>query len=350
VHRRQRLDRLSEASGRMVVANRDAMETLLLLVKVLSAVAVMGFGIYGLGIEPRGKEGKMTARGWAVLFGLVVSGLLSGAIPAVEFLRDQQKEQVEKARMQQLLTSVERSLYPIRGMTAGARFDLHPEFEPIGSYMAALRNWLKSAKGNCRAPQCLTEEKSDSPVELILHRTDDLFPRDSNFPKLAALLDSTALFLAFKKAPLEAPDDFFSLDASADKDLRLEFNVKENNLHLVAYFEVPTSVTDQMNAVSVIDLLGGQLVADASLKWWNVKQLGECVGDPCWGHTPYPIKVLDVTVFFRSGKLIAGEADLKREPLDPSRDQEVGIQVPDQIQQLDQRNQAWRTPSISPAN
>ena len=64
---------------------------ILVVVKALAALATMGFGLYGLGVELRHKEGvqkgQFTKQGSIALVGVLLSGILSFVVVIIAVLR-----------------------------------------------------------------------------------------------------------------------------------------------------------------------------------------------------------------------------------------------------------------------
>lgn len=100
--------------------------------KIIAAIGAAAFGILGVGKDTR-LAGKLTRTGWIALIGIVVSGELALTSTFSDAISGEKKDRL-------LLVSVQRGVYPFRGLTLWMEVPLDKDFYGLEAYKATLRN------------------------------------------------------------------------------------------------------------------------------------------------------------------------------------------------------------------
>jgi len=110
------------------------------LLKFLTGLAAAIFGIVGLGKNARDKKGNLTPIGKTARWGIILAGLLAIATSIYDFASGNAKDNAERQQAQELLRSVRRGIYPMRGMTVDISIPLKPDFKGLTQYKSTLRS------------------------------------------------------------------------------------------------------------------------------------------------------------------------------------------------------------------
>ena len=116
------------------------------LLKLLAGIAAAGFGIFGVGIETRDKDGKLTRYGRIALIGIICAGVLAVlavATSTYELVTGQQKAAQDRLKSEQLMLSVQRGLYPLRGMRFRAQIKIDDSFIGVREYKESLKTRIR---------------------------------------------------------------------------------------------------------------------------------------------------------------------------------------------------------------
>lgn len=106
------------------------------LLKLLSGLAAAAFGLFGIGTKTRDDNGKFTRDGRIALIGVLVAGVIAGTTSIYEFSVGHEKDRQEHLQSQRLMLSVQRGLYPLRGVSGELRLTFTQDF--AGSKLTGL--------------------------------------------------------------------------------------------------------------------------------------------------------------------------------------------------------------------
>jgi hypothetical protein len=108
------------------------------VLKIAALLATAGFGLMGVGVTTRDADGRLTRSGRVALAGVVVAATLSLATVVYDYAIQQRDAAIIQRRSEQLLMSVQRGLYPLRGATVEAIVRLG-EFPALARVKARMR-------------------------------------------------------------------------------------------------------------------------------------------------------------------------------------------------------------------
>jgi len=242
------------------------------LLKLFAGLATAGFGMMGIGVETREANGQLNRKGHIALIGIIVSGILAVGTSIYEFGAGLKKEQEELKRSQRLLSSVERGLYPLRGMKVSFRLRIDPNLQGSKEF----KNFILQ---QCRRPRTHCTKTLYGDVESaysvpVLSRG---FPEKRSIVR--EVLDSITLEIGFFQRPRTdnsaaiAPGSIKSLNGvnliwreDLKKHSMLSYDSTENVLFLVVRdYPVREDQFYGTDAYSLSDLTPGVITAHADL-------------------------------------------------------------------------------------
>src|SRR5450631_104809 len=175
------------------------------LLKLLSGLASAAFGMMGVGAETRDKtSNKLTRKGWIALTGVIVSGLIGIVTAVYEHHAEDAKAQREKLRNEQLILSVRRGIYPLRGITAAFDLDFDQDIPGFDNYKHRLFNVVGKSKScdHTTGFRCWAFDDKGQVYQYRIPSSSPLFPKPRTL--LRDVLDNLGIqFLMLKRLPPE---------------------------------------------------------------------------------------------------------------------------------------------------
>lgn len=123
------------------------------LLKLCSGIAAAGFGILGIGATTRSETGALTTKGKIALTGIVLAGVLAIGTSVFDFVSAESVERATRQRAERLLVSVQRGVYPMRGVRASLNVAITGKFEALTSYLTALKKTVAEDRQCKKHPQ-----------------------------------------------------------------------------------------------------------------------------------------------------------------------------------------------------
>lgn len=121
------------------------------LLKMVAGIATAIFAYIGLGRDARKPDGTLLARGRVAIIGIVCGCLLGLTSVLYDYFSAQKASREEKEKSQRLLLSVQRGIYPLRGINATFTIQLNQDFVGLAEYKAAVEKAV-NADRDCVHP------------------------------------------------------------------------------------------------------------------------------------------------------------------------------------------------------
>jgi len=254
-------------------------------VKLLAGIAAVGFGLMGVGAQTRNDDDSLTTKGWVALVGIVVSGALALASVTYDYFVGQRAAKADAQKSQRLLLSVQRGIYPLRGITADFAVKMVRDFTGLAEYKAQVRKKVSSNRTCQRTSDFSCDEDPDEKTTYVIPSSSSLFPKTgSEFRKV---IDNISLeVLIFRKT---APDSgkieykrlgSFNVDLGrkAPDDWNLEYDYNSDSLFLNATgYRVPDDAPIGSHVYSIVDFVPGLIAVGNSRTWTKTcSQAGGC--------------------------------------------------------------------------
>jgi len=243
------------------------------LLKFLSGLAAAGFGLFGIGSKTRDDKGKLTRDGKIALIGVLVAGIIAGATSIYEFSAEQEKDREEHLRSQRLMLSVQRGLYPLKGVSGDLELTFTQDFAGLKSYKALLRQRLPPAHQKCHPTEDFSCYDEDDGNVYGIPETSRLFPKPESL--VGIVLNGLGLgFRLVKLGPGKADPNYdqigafgFILGEAKPKDRMITFNPGNEKFgYGVRHFEIPDEDTRAAKVYSLVEVFPGFISATADLK------------------------------------------------------------------------------------
>jgi hypothetical protein len=244
------------------------------LLKLVSGLAAAGFGLFGIGTKTRDDKGKLTRDGWIALIGVLVAGIIASVTSVYEFNAGQEKDRQESLRNHRLMLSVQRILYPIKGISGDdLELTFTQNFSGLESYKASLRQQLPPGNQKCKSTaDFLCYDEDDLGNVYGIPATSRLFPKADSL--VGDVLSGIGVDLAFIKLGSRYPNlnydrigGFgFSLQSARLNDRMVTYSPGNDRLgYAVRHFEVPDKATRTASVSSLIEVFPGFISATASV-------------------------------------------------------------------------------------
>jgi hypothetical protein len=169
--------------------------------KLLAGLATAGFGMLGIGTKTRDDNGHLTRGGRIALIGIIIAAALGIGSLVYEYAGGQEKAQADRRRSERLMLSVQRGVYPMRGLKVALEMDLAGDFARIAAYKKRLRDEV-SRDRECKSAgsgfQCYGSDEKG----YYLYRIDassPLFPRSSSLE--GHILENLYVHVSFYQLP-----------------------------------------------------------------------------------------------------------------------------------------------------
>jgi len=264
--------------------------------KLLAGLAATVFGIFGIGTKTRDDGGTLTRRGWIALIGIIVSGLLGVGTSIYEHNAGEKNARQDKIKSDRLLLSVQRGIYPLRGVRLDLEITLDVALEPILAYKETLRKaFLKNRNCSSGGDDFKCPGPFPSPV-YVIPRSSRLFPsaRSSVYSILRNVTVEVTMFrfLPHPRGPQDSQNPYehlgrfevYWMDRLPDQ-VRLLY---ENSNHLLSLQVDDVTMTgktsgdsDIGSVYSLSDFMPGLIAAEASLSDVGVCKSFEMAEEAC---------------------------------------------------------------------
>jgi hypothetical protein len=116
--------------------------------KLLTGLAATVFGILGIGTRTRDRQGKLNANRWIAFVGIILAGLFALGTTIYDSRTAQKKDREDRLKNEQLILSVRRGIYPLRGITASFNINFDQDIAGLAEYKQSIRNVI-SKTPNC---------------------------------------------------------------------------------------------------------------------------------------------------------------------------------------------------------
>ena len=238
------------------------------LIKMLSGVFAIIFGIAGLGQDIRDADHKLTPKGRIVRRGIVIAGSLAIATTLYDYLSARKTAQEEKEKSDQLMLAVERGLYPIRGATVTLEIDLGSHVPELNDYEQQLRRELPSNVRQCpKSNDFDCDRQDDGALQYRISDRSRLFPVASSDAR--QYLNSIGAHIKLvrlspdAKNPYQPMGDFlFDIGELNGARSEIEFIPKTGNLQFsLRRGKIPDQTTIQTGVYSLGELFPGFISA-----------------------------------------------------------------------------------------
>lgn len=243
------------------------------LLKLLAGIATAIFGIIGLGRDVRTKAGSLTPKGRIALIGIIVAGVLAAGSGVYDYSSAQKTARDEQLKSKRLLASVQRGIYPFKGMTASFTLYFLKDFRGLPQYKQVLRSAISKDKSciHTKAFQCYGFD-AGRPYLYRIPPTSALFP--SNQSPVRIVFENVGLVISVLK---KVPDQKNSKNANRYSQLGsfgiflydhtpeewyAEYDWDHDKLALdVESMEVPDSSLLHSKIFSLTDIVPGAMAA-----------------------------------------------------------------------------------------
>jgi hypothetical protein len=256
------------------------------LLKLLSGLAAAGFGLFGIGTKTRDDKGKLTRDGRIALIGVLVAGVIAGTSSIYEFSVGQEKDRQEHLQSQRLMLSVQRGLYPLRGVSGDLRLTFTQDFAGLTPYKEILRQQLPPPHQKCKPTQdfsCFDEDEGGNVYGIP--EKSRLFPKQESL--VGTILNGLGLGFRLVKLGPGNGDPNYNLIASFDfvlrdgipKDRMLTFSPGSGKFgYVIGHFDIPDERTTRATVYSLVEVFPGFISAsmdvDRSFDCDATKKLG----------------------------------------------------------------------------
>ena len=245
------------------------------LLKLLAGIATAIFGIIGLGRDVRTKSGSLTPKGRVALIGIIVAAVLAAGSGIYDYFSAQKAAREEQLKSERLLASVQRGLYPFKGMTASFTLYFLKDFQGLRDYKRVLRTAISNDREckQTKAFQCYGSG-AKGPYLYRISPTSSLFPAKQSPVRI--VFENVGLdILVFKRVP-DTKNSHNTFRYSqlggfgvwpydhTPEEWYVEYDWDADKVALdVASTEVPESSLLHSEVLSLTDIVPGAMVAAA---------------------------------------------------------------------------------------
>ncbi len=243
------------------------------LLKLFAGIAAALFGILGLGRDVRNKDDiKLTPKGRVALIGIIVAGTLGSGSVIYDYFSAERTAADEKLKSERLLQSVQRGLYPFKGMRTDFTLYFTKDFEGLTEYKHLVRSEVM------KDPQCKHSNRycyGSGADGVYLYSID---PKSPIFPKpgspVRTVLEHVGLYVQpFKRVQDPAaganvfkfsPFDGFAVGVSdpQTEQWSLQYDIKSDFVALdVRDVKVPDDSLNKTGVLSLVDIIPGAMIS-----------------------------------------------------------------------------------------
>jgi len=164
-------------------------------VKFIAGFAAAGFGLMGVGAKTRNDDNSLTSKGRIALVGILVSGFFAAASVTYDYFVAQKAARSEAERSQRLLLSVQRGIYPLRGIKANFAVRLSKDLAGLTEYSARVQKTI-AADRDCVHTNQFTCDDPEVRTDYVIPSSSSLFPeKGSKFRRILENLSLEILML-----------------------------------------------------------------------------------------------------------------------------------------------------------
>jgi hypothetical protein len=269
--------------------------TLGFFLKLAMAIVGAAFGLLGVGAKTRDESGRLTPRGRIALLGLISTAGLAVAAQVYDFYVVERKAEADKIRVQEELTragrlmlSVQRGIYPMRGLTADVELTLPNDNSVLTELRKRMReNFGKNLKCDLPSPGIFCRGRSLDSGNVFLYSVDQsssLFPLPNS--DAFRILRYLELFVALYRLGANGNYEYLGrFWISWNKEpllgrasLYYHYDADVLSLHL-AKLELSDNDVAAAGVYSLADLTPGAIAA--TVKIWDDKLCEDVSDDEC---------------------------------------------------------------------
>ena len=242
------------------------------VLKLVTGVAVTIFGIVGLGTKTRDNAGKLTRNGRIALAGILVTGVLAIALNIYEFAKARKAAAEEHKRSEKLLLSVQRGIFPLRGITVEVTFAFGKDVPAFAEYQAMLRRELPKGRKKCEKTSRYGcgDPEDDSTAAYAILPTSPLYPAASS--KFANFLNNLSVQLFFLKLnPGRSAQPYknaggFDFRVKNEGPRSITFNPDTGRMeYTLKHLTVPDAEPIKSDIYSLVELFPGFIAAGPAM-------------------------------------------------------------------------------------
>jgi hypothetical protein len=329
-------------------------ETAGFLLKLFAGIAAAAFGMLGIGTKTREDDGKLTPSGRIALIGIVVAGLLAIGTSVYDFATGQKKAKEGREKSERLLLSVQRGIYPLKGISGEVRIEFTNDFVGAAEYKAMLRGKLPTTKGPCTdGKDYFCYESDDDGNTYGIRERSALFPKRGSPVEIVLRSIDIDVSLIQPKAGLGNQHfnriGFFSFQLSkADpKSAVITFKPATGVLQYeVEHFRIPDTIASESSVYSLIEVFPGFIEVSSGFSHpFLCELLKTKTGPDCSSAKTLEggFRLAELMFRFEYPKAIhfeRGDSSLitcaSKEP-----DDSLIITLPDDIDQIDAQGNIW---------
>lgn len=252
------------------------MDEFLAALKFLAILSTGIWGVVGLLVHYKDRQGKITYWGRRALMGVVLSTIIAALTQGGETYKQRQNREREYAKTQQILMEIRRAVHSLKDIRADARISMSLKHTGLEHYLNRIRKELMSLA----AKEGGWENVSHVSLPLQLHPTSD--------DKIAwRLFEDFGLEFSFYRQPIDPNDyqtrpdliipthknaDHFQLSVSRDLDFIdiIAWDLKAD----------PEFTWDSNGSIaSLLDLIGSQVFVTMRYDEWDDSHIVDILND-----------------------------------------------------------------------
>jgi hypothetical protein len=240
-------------------------------VKFIAGFAAAGFGLMGVGAKTRNDDNSLTGKGRIALVGILVSGLFAAASVTYDYFVAQKAARSETEKSRRLLLSVQRGIYPLRGIKANFVVRLSKDFAGLAEYSARVRKAI-DADRDCTHTIQFTCDDPEARTDYMISSSSSLFPEKGS--KFRRVLENLSLEVLMLKRTYTKPGEAkydrvgsFNIDVgSADpNDWHLQYSYDDTSLYLqVNKYHLEDDAPVGSQVYSLVDFIPGVIAVGNS--------------------------------------------------------------------------------------
>jgi hypothetical protein len=253
-------------------------ETAGFLLKLFAGIAAAAFGILGVGTKTRQDDGKLTPSGRTALIGIVVAGILAIGTSVYDFATGQKKAKEDREKSERLLLSVQRGIYPLKGISGEVRVKFTKDFVGSNEYKSMLRSALPKGNGRCVSGKDFYCWDRDNDGNLYgVPERSPLFPKRGSRLEIVLRNIGIGVALIQPKAGLgnknfnKIGGFSFRLSEAEPNSAVIVFKPVTGEMQYeVRRFRIPDNLVAKSGVYSLIEVFPGFMVAGSDFSYQHV--------------------------------------------------------------------------------